>query len=68
MEAICIKWKKNHSLSNIWHYLKIELCICCLQINVSAQLQITNTKAPRSQVATKNILFLPSFFPLPVWI
>lgn len=60
--------KSLFKVSNIWHYLKIELCICCLQINVSAQLRITNTKAPRSQVATKNIPFLPFFFPLPAWI
>lgn len=55
------KKKSLFKVSNIWHYLKIELCICCLQRNVFAQLQITNIKAPRSRVATKNNS-LPAFF------
>lgn len=56
-KKLYLKWAKPDII------LKLELCISGLQINIFAQLQITDTKAPQSWVAIKNNSF-PALFPL----
>lgn len=60
--TMSIEWEKKNGLwAKADIIFKLELCVSCLQINVFAQLQITDIKAPQSWVATKNNS-LPAFF------